>query len=92
MEAFERQKADQVYAKFKKKLEADHFGKIVAIDTNLGEIVGIGGTVLEVYDKVKEKTPKTRFAFRRVGSPYIDIFYKYRGGHVEKEVGNGDRG
>lgn len=83
MGAFEKQKADQIYAKFKGKLEAEHFGKIVAIDTDLGEIVGIGGTVLDAYDKAKEKTSKTRLAFRRVGYPhyfYILQFEKCWGG------------
>lgn len=87
MEAPEKQKADQVYARFREKLEAEHFGKIVAIDTDLGEIVGIGDAVLDAYNKAKEKTSKTRFAFRRVGFPYIDRLYKYRGSHVKKEEG-----
>ena len=74
MEASGKQTADQIYARFKEKLEAEHFGKIVAIDTDLGEIVGIGDDILDVYNKAKEKTSKTRFAFRRVGYPYV---YKY---------------
>lgn len=62
-----KQKADQIYARFKGKLEAEHFGKIVAIDTDLGEIVGIGDDIVDAYNTAKEKTSKTKFAFRRVG-------------------------
>lgn len=63
--------ADQIYKRFKERLEAEQFGKIVAIDTDLGEIVGIGDTVLDAYNKAKERTSKTKFAFRRVGYPYV---------------------
>lgn len=63
--------ADYVYRLFKEELEKEHFGKIVAIDTDLKEIVGIGNTVLEAYKIAKEKTGKDQFDFRRVGYKYI---------------------
>ncbi|MHA1431703.1 MAG: hypothetical protein ACTSRV_15125 [Candidatus Freyarchaeota archaeon] len=64
-------KADYVYELFKEELEKEHFGKIVAIDTELKKIVGIGDTVLEAYRQAKKNTGKDQFDFRRVGYSYI---------------------
>jgi len=63
--------ADLVYAKHKKSLEKDHFGKIVAIDIDSQKVVGIGTSILEAYKKAKEKTSKDRFTYRRVGFPFV---------------------
>jgi hypothetical protein len=65
-------KVDFVYELHKEELEENYFGKIVAIDTELGEIVGRGDTILEAYKKAKEKTGKDQFDFRRVGYKYLD--------------------
>lgn len=67
----ERTKADLVYEFCKEELEEKHFGKIVAIDTELGQIVGVGDTILEAYNKAKERTGKEQFDFKRVGYKYI---------------------
>lgn len=64
-------KVDFVYELFKEELEEKHFGRIVAIDTDLEEIVGVGDTILEAYNKAKEKTGKDQFDFKRVGYKYI---------------------
>lgn len=64
-------KVDFVYELFKDELEREHFGKIVAIDTDLEEIVGIGDTILKAYNDAKEKTGKEEFDFKRVGYRYI---------------------
>ena len=64
-------KADLVYEQYKAELEKRYFGKIVAIDTDLGEIVGVGDTILEAYEEAKKKTGKDKFDFRRVGFKYV---------------------
>lgn len=63
--------ADFVYELHKKELEENYFGKIVAIDTELGEIAGKGDTILEAYNEAKERTGKDQFDFKRVGYKYI---------------------
>ena len=60
-------KADLVYMKYKDQLEKDHFGAIVAIDTDLGVIAGIGDTILEAYEQAKEKSVRNKFSYKRVG-------------------------
>ena len=64
-------KADIVYENFRKELEETQFGKIVAIDTEKGEIVGKGATILEAYKEAKERTGKDQFDFKRVGYKYL---------------------
>jgi len=64
-------KVDDIYALFKDNLEKECFGKIVAIDTDSKEVVGIGDSILEAYDCAKSKTGKTQFDFRRVGYKYV---------------------
>lgn len=64
---------DRVYELFKDKLEKEHFGKIVAIDVESKQIVGIGDSILEAYNKAKAKTKKDQFDFRRVGYKYIHL-------------------
>jgi len=71
VEKREPTRVDYVYDLFKEELEKKHFGRIVAIDTDSDKIVGVGDTILEAYDKAKEKTGKDRFDFRRVGYRYI---------------------
>jgi len=39
-------------------LEERYFGKIVAIDTDRGGIVGVGDTILEAYEEAKKKRGK----------------------------------
>ena len=64
-------KADIVYEYFRKELEETQFGKIVAIDTELEAVVGVGDTILEAYNVAKENTGKDQFDFKRVGYKYI---------------------
>lgn len=64
-------KADLIYLKFKEELEREHFGKIVAIDVESENIVGIGDSVLEAYHSAKKNISKNRFSYRRVGFPYV---------------------
>ena len=64
-------KADVVYEYFRKELEETQFGKIVAIDTELEAVVGVGDTILEAYNVAKENTGKDQFDFKRVGYKYI---------------------
>ncbi|HEY4675397.1 MAG TPA: hypothetical protein VIH48_05020 [Candidatus Bathyarchaeia archaeon] len=64
-------KADFVVELNKKELETKYFGKIVAIDADSLEVVGIGDTILEAYNNAKEKTGKDQFDFRRIGYSYV---------------------
>lgn len=64
-------KTDLIYEKFREELEKEHFGKIVAIDVDSETIVGIGDTVLEAYHKAREKSPKTKFSYKRIGYTYV---------------------
>lgn len=64
-------KADHVYNLYKEKLEEKHFGKIVAIDTDSEEIVGMGDSVLEAYNDANRETGKEQFDFKRVGYKYV---------------------
>jgi hypothetical protein len=64
-------KADHIYLRFQEELEKNQFGKIVAIDSESEEIVGVGNDILEAYNEAKKKTGKTQFDFKRVGYPYI---------------------
>ena len=64
-------KADHVYEVHKDKLEAEHFGKIIAIDTEEGKIVGMGDSVIAAYNDARKNSSKTEFAFRRVGYSYV---------------------
>lgn len=64
-------KADVIYDKFRKALEKDCFGKIVAIDIDSEKIVGHGNTVLEAFRDAESKTGKKRFSYRKVGYTYV---------------------
>jgi len=67
-------KANRIYNRFKKELELEHFGKIVAIDVDLERVVGIGDTFDEAYDRATEETGKEQFDFKRVGYSYLFKF------------------
>lgn len=62
---------DRIYEKFKEELESKYFGKIVAIDLESEIVAGIGSSVLEAYEKAKEKSPKNKFSYKRVGYAYV---------------------
>jgi uncharacterized protein YoxC len=64
-------KADEIYELHKDKLEAEHFGKIIAIDTEKEEIVGMGNSVIAAYNDARKNSSKTEFEFRRVGYRYV---------------------
>ena len=68
-------KADLIYEKYRKELEREHFGKIVAIDTDLEKIVGIGYTILEAYKLAQKETGKNQFNFKRVGYDWVHEIY-----------------
>jgi len=63
--------SDRIYEKFKEELEKKHYGKIVAIDLESENIVGIGNTILEAYEEARKKSKKSKFAYRKVGYPFI---------------------
>ena len=65
-------KADLVYERYREELEKEHFGKIVAIDTDSEKIVGIGYNISEAYKLAQKKTGKKQFDFKRVGYSYIN--------------------
>lgn len=67
----ESTKADVVYQLFKDELESKYVGRIVAIDVDSEEIVGIGDSILEAYKEAKKHSSKATFAYRRVGSAYV---------------------
>lgn len=64
-------KSDLVYEKYKEELEKNDFGKIIAIDTEKEEIVGIGDSILEAYRQAVKKSSKKTFAYKRVGYGYL---------------------
>lgn len=68
-------RADMVYQKFRQQLESEHFGKIVALDSEEGTVVAIGDTVLDAYNEAKKRSRKERFSFRKIGSR---VFCKIR--------------
>jgi len=65
------QKLSEIYERFKDNLEKEHFGKIVAIDVESEQVVGVGSTVLDAYNDAKKKSPKTKFSYKRVGYSYV---------------------
>ena len=59
--------SDEIYAANKAQLEKECFGKIVAIDNDGHNIVGIGDTVLDAYNDAKNKSKQTKFSYKRIG-------------------------
>ncbi len=64
-------RADAVYELSKNELESKYLGKIVAIDVDSKQIVGIGDSILEAYKEARKQSSKATFAYRRVGFPYV---------------------
>jgi|GEM_PF-564988 hypothetical protein len=64
--------SDRIYEHFKAELEEKYYGKVVAIDDDLGRIVGIGDTLSDAYEAAKEATRKKQFDFKRVGYRYLN--------------------
>jgi hypothetical protein len=62
---------DKIYAKFRDSLEEEKMGKIAAIDLESGTIAGVGDTAAEAFHIAKEKTGRSKFAFKRIGSKYV---------------------
>ncbi len=60
-------KGEKVYEKNKQKLEKAYLGRIVAIETELGRVAGIGATLDEAYEKALKRHPGGKFFFRKVG-------------------------
>jgi len=62
--------AEAVYAKLRPQLESLR-GKYVAIDKEIGQVVGVGDTIDEARQQAIDKTGKKQFYFRRVGQRYL---------------------
>jgi hypothetical protein len=56
----------QIYNKFKRVLEAEHYGECVAIEVKSGEYF-LGRTMDEALDKAEQKYPNAKFFVVRVG-------------------------
>jgi len=63
--------ADLVYEIYREELEKEHFGRVVAIDTDSGTIAGIGNNILEAYKDARRKSKNKKFSFKRIGYPFI---------------------
>ena len=59
--------ADIIYDKNRAELESKHFGKIVAMESDSGKIVGLGNNMVEAYKNAREKSTKTAFVFKKIG-------------------------
>lgn len=64
-------KADLIYEKYREDLEYSNMGKIVAIDSKMEKVVGIGDSILEAYENALGKSTGKQFTFRKVGCNYI---------------------
>ena len=62
---------DLVYEAHKRELEKEHYGEIVAIDVASKQIVAFGKTIIEAFEKAREKTGKDHFELTRVGFKYV---------------------
>jgi hypothetical protein len=60
-------KGEEVYRKLRRELEESHMGKVVAIDIEKEEMVGMGDDVNEAYRVASKKYPDRPFYFRKVG-------------------------
>ena len=64
-------KADLIYEKYRSKIEAENFGKIIAIDVDSEEIAGIGDSIIDAFKDARKHSEKGTFAYRKVGFPYV---------------------
>jgi len=64
-------KADLIYEKYRSRIEAENFGKIIAIDVDSEEIAGIGDSIIDAFKDAKKHSDKETFAYRRVGFAYV---------------------
>jgi hypothetical protein len=64
------EKADRIYEQIREQLEAEHWGKIVAIDLDTGEYF-IDDDVLEATMKARSAHPGCIPYVKRIGYPYV---------------------
>lgn len=69
-----QQKGEEIYNKNRESLEKEHWGKLVAIDTDTESIIGIGKTLEEVYKQTSQS--KKPLYLRRIGQQ--GALYKIR--------------
>jgi len=65
-------KAEKIYERLRGKLEAEHRGKVVAIDIETEDYF-LGETVIEAAQKGREKYPGRLFHFIRIGYPAVHV-------------------
>lgn len=65
-------KAERIYVSIRDELEAEHRGKVVAIDVETGDSF-LGETVIEAARKGREKYPGKVFHFIRIGYPAVHV-------------------
>ena len=53
------------------KIEAKNYGKIVAIDVDAEEIVGIGDSIIDAFKDARKHSRKETFAYRKIGFAYV---------------------
>lgn len=70
--ADEMEVGEEIYNQQRESLEKKYFGKVVAIDTDKGEIAGVGNSILSAAKEAKRKYPEKTFYFKRVGYPYTE--------------------
>lgn len=63
---------DDIFEVHRQELEANHMGKVVAIDLKSRTIAGIGNDIDEAYENALNACPEqNQFHFRRVGKAYL---------------------
>lgn len=65
-------RGSRVYEKLRSSLEPEFLGKVVAIDTDREQVIGVGDTIEEAYSQASAKEAGKQFYFRRVGKRYLE--------------------
>ncbi|MFQ6073341.1 MAG: hypothetical protein ACE5KT_11685 [Methanosarcinales archaeon] len=69
-------KANSIYQKHKSNLEREHYGKIIAIDLDMEEIIEIGSDLQTITEKVSKKRSGHKIEIRKVGkNPSVGRIY-----------------
>ncbi|MBS1263421.1 MAG: hypothetical protein MAG715_00602 [Methanonatronarchaeales archaeon] len=63
----DREKGEEVYARFREELEAEHLGEVVAIDLEAEDVICVGEH-REVVKETASTRPETNVYLRKVGS------------------------
>lgn len=64
------EKGQRIYEMIKDKLEPEHKGEIVAIETESGDYF-LAGRVIEAIEKARKKYPDKLFHVVRIGYPVV---------------------